>query len=78
MLTFPNHILMYDDCLQAGLFDPYSDDPRLGIKKMEMCAYTGTLVVAGTAGQVLILNINMEEKELIPEVRIIFNQYICS
>ncbi|XP_063595424.1 lethal(2) giant larvae protein homolog 1-like [Penaeus indicus] len=52
---------------KAGLFDPYSDDPRLGIKKMEMCAYTGTLVVAGTAGQVLILNISMEEKELVPE-----------
>ncbi|XP_047485620.1 lethal(2) giant larvae protein homolog 1-like isoform X1 [Penaeus chinensis] len=52
---------------KAGLFDPYSDDPRLGIKKMEMCAFTGTLVVAGTAGQVLILNVNMEEKELVPE-----------
>ena len=26
---------------KSGLFDPYSDDPRLGIKKMEMCAFTG-------------------------------------
>ncbi|KAG7153637.1 LLGL scribble cell polarity complex component 2-like [Homarus americanus] len=52
---------------KAGLFDPYSDDPRLGVKKMEICPYTGTLIVAGTAGQVLVLNLTMEEKEIVPE-----------
>lgn len=52
---------------KAGLFDPYSDDPRLGVKKMEMCPYTGTLIVAGTAGQILILNLDVKEKEIIPE-----------
>lgn len=52
---------------KAGLFDPYSDDPRLGVKKMEICPYTGTLVVAGTAGQVIIFNLAMEEKEIVPE-----------
>ncbi|CAL4059773.1 unnamed protein product, partial [Meganyctiphanes norvegica] len=53
---------------KAGLFDPYSDDPRLGIKKMEMCAFTGALVVAGTAGQIMILNLVMEEKEILTQL----------
>lgn len=37
---------------QVGCFDPYSDDPRLGIQKISLCKYSGKLVVAGTAGQV--------------------------
>ncbi|XP_018014313.1 lethal(2) giant larvae protein homolog 1 isoform X2 [Hyalella azteca] len=41
---------------KTGLFDPYSDDPRLGIKKVEMCGLSGQLVVAGTAGQVIVIN----------------------
>lgn len=35
-----------------GCFDPYSDDPRLGIQKISLCKYSNKLVVAGTAGQV--------------------------
>lgn len=35
-----------------GCFDPYSDDPRLGIQKIHLCKYSGYLTVAGTAGQV--------------------------
>lgn len=35
-----------------GSFDPYSDDPRLGIQKIFLCKYSGYLAVAGTAGQV--------------------------
>lgn len=35
-----------------GCFDPYSDDPRLGIQKIALCKYTAKMVVAGTAGQV--------------------------
>lgn len=38
--------------LQVGCFDPYSDDPRLGIQKISLCKYSNKLVVAGTAGQV--------------------------
>lgn len=38
--------------LQVGSFDPYSDDPRLGIQKIFLCKYSGYLAVAGTAGQV--------------------------
>lgn len=39
-------------CVQVGCFDPYSDDPRLGIQKISLCKYSNKLVVAGTAGQV--------------------------
>lgn len=35
-----------------GCFDPYSDDPRLGVQKIHLCKYSGYLTVAGTAGQV--------------------------
>lgn len=38
--------------LQVGCFDPYSDDPRLGVQKIALCKYTAKMVVAGTAGQV--------------------------
>lgn len=38
--------------LQVGCFDPYSDDPRLGVQKVALCKYTAQMVVAGTAGQV--------------------------
>uniref|UniRef100_A0A8C9MC34 Lethal giant larvae homologue 2 domain-containing protein n=1 Tax=Panthera tigris altaica TaxID=74533 RepID=A0A8C9MC34_PANTA len=37
---------------KVGSFDPYSDDPRLGIQKIFLCKYSGYLAVAGTAGQV--------------------------
>ncbi|UYV62473.1 LLGL1 [Cordylochernes scorpioides] len=42
---------------RVGTFDPFSDDPRLGIKKVHLCVFTGTLAVAGTAGQVLIMEL---------------------
>lgn len=49
-----------------GCFDPYSDDPRLGVQKIHLCKYSGYLTVAGTAGQVratpaLILQIRLDE-----------------
>ncbi|XP_053148977.1 LLGL scribble cell polarity complex component 2 isoform X2 [Hemicordylus capensis] len=48
---------------KVGSFDPYSDDPRLGIQKIFLCKYSGYLAVAGTAGQVLIMELNDEEAE---------------
>lgn len=45
---------------KVGTFDPYSDDPKLGIQKIFMCANKEILVVAGTAGQVLLMS--MSEK----------------
>lgn len=43
---------------KAGLFDPYSDDPRLAVKKIAFCPKTGQLIVAGTAGHVVIASID--------------------
>ncbi|XP_006001736.1 LLGL scribble cell polarity complex component 2 [Latimeria chalumnae] len=48
---------------KVGYFDPYSDDPRLGIQKIHLCKYSGYLAVAGTAGQVLVMELNDEAAE---------------
>ncbi|XP_015264810.1 PREDICTED: lethal(2) giant larvae protein homolog 1 isoform X1 [Gekko japonicus] len=48
---------------KVGCFDPYSDDPRLGIQKIVLCKYTAKMVVAGTAGQVLVMELNDEKSE---------------
>ncbi|XP_075435748.1 LLGL scribble cell polarity complex component 2, partial [Ascaphus truei] len=48
---------------QVGSFDPFSDDPRLGVQKIYLCKYSGYLSVAGTAGQVLVLELNDEAAE---------------
>lgn len=52
---------------KVGTFDPYSDDPRLAVKKVLFCLQTGRLVVAGTAGQVVCFSFNPEEAEVTPE-----------
>lgn len=36
---------------RAGRFDPFSDDTRLAIRRLNLCPKTGTLVVAGTGGK---------------------------
>lgn len=36
---------------RVGRFDPYSDDTRLAIRRLNLCPQTGTLVVAGTGGK---------------------------
>jgi lethal(2) giant larvae protein len=41
---------------KVGIFDPYSDDPRLAVKKVGFCSTTGILVLGGTAGQVVVVN----------------------
>ncbi|XP_026817705.1 lethal(2) giant larvae protein homolog 1 isoform X2 [Rhopalosiphum maidis] len=43
---------------KVGNFDPYSDDPRLAIKKVILCPRTGTMIVAGTAGHVIVTKFN--------------------
>uniref|UniRef100_A0A4W5PQR1 LLGL scribble cell polarity complex component 2 n=1 Tax=Hucho hucho TaxID=62062 RepID=A0A4W5PQR1_9TELE len=48
---------------KVGCFDPYSDDPRLGVQKIHLCKYSGYLTVAGTAGQILVLELNDEAAE---------------
>lgn len=43
---------------KVGNFDPYSDDPRLAIKKVILCPRTGTMLVAGTAGHIIVSKFN--------------------
>lgn len=52
--------------IQAGLFDPFSDDPRLGITQIVMCPLTGKLLLGGSAGQVMYFH--LEEKEMVRRV----------
>ncbi|XP_037094140.1 lethal(2) giant larvae protein homolog 1-like [Pollicipes pollicipes] len=47
----------------VGLFDPYSDDPRLAVKKVAFCRETAALVVAGTAGQVVVWRLADDEQQ---------------
>ncbi|KAM9425929.1 LLGL scribble cell polarity complex component 2 isoform 2-T3 [Pholidichthys leucotaenia] len=56
---------------KVGCFDPYSDDPRLGIQKIHLCKYSGYLAVAGTAGQILVLELNDEAAEQIVEAKVV-------
>ncbi|KAK9887726.1 hypothetical protein WA026_000044 [Henosepilachna vigintioctopunctata] len=48
---------------KTGIFDPYSDDPRFAVKKIALCPLSGTLAVAGTAGQVLVAKFDTEVLE---------------
>jgi len=50
--------------LQVGTYDPFSDDPQLGVQKIALCCATEMLFVGGTAGQVVVLHFEQEEKEV--------------
>ncbi|XP_053607282.1 lethal(2) giant larvae protein homolog 1 isoform X2 [Plodia interpunctella] len=39
---------------RVGTFDPYSDDPRLAIKKIILCPLSGMLTIGGAAGHIVI------------------------
>ncbi|XP_015837731.1 lethal(2) giant larvae protein homolog 1 isoform X3 [Tribolium castaneum] len=45
---------------KIGVFDPYSDDPRLAVKKVVLCPLSGSLIVAGTAGHVVVAKFDTE------------------
>ena len=47
---------------KVGMFDPYSDDPRLAVKKLGFCTVKNELMVGGTAGQLLVCSLG-EAKE---------------
>ena len=47
---------------KVGQFDPYSDDPRLAVKKLMFSGVDGTLVVGGTAGQVVVASIKEQSE----------------
>lgn len=54
--------------LQVGVFDPYSDDPRLAVKKVSLCPESGTIAVAGTSGHVIVAQLSAETKQYEPKV----------
>merc|ERR1719376_197780 len=43
---------------KVGHFDPFSDDPSMAVRKVSLCPQTGRLFVGGTAGQVVIFDLN--------------------
>jgi len=47
---------------KVGQFDPYSDDPRLAVKKVMFCGSTGILIIGGTAGQVIAATVGDQEE----------------
>ncbi|CAF0865530.1 unnamed protein product [Rotaria sordida] len=49
---------------KTGIYDPYCDDPRLAIQKLALCTNTNTLIVAGTAGQVLTFQFTAEPTDV--------------
>lgn len=48
---------------QVGIYDPFSDDPRLAIRKIHLCVLSETFIVAGTAGQIILFQYEREERE---------------
>ena len=48
---------------KTGIFDPYSDDARLAVKKISLCPLSGTLAVAGTAGHIVVAKFDTEVLE---------------
>uniref|UniRef100_A0AAU8EGR6 Lethal (2) giant larvae n=1 Tax=Grapholita molesta TaxID=192188 RepID=A0AAU8EGR6_GRAMO len=42
---------------RVGTFDPYSDDPRLAVKRVILCPLSGMLTVGGAAGHVVIASL---------------------
>lgn len=55
---------------KVGNFDPYSDDPRLAIKKVILCPRSGTMIIAGTAGHVIVSKFNDESSS--NEIKVFF------
>lgn len=45
---------------KVGTFDPFSEDPRFAVRKLALCIFTGTLLAAGTAGQVILFDLKDE------------------
>ena len=47
------------------------DDPRLGIRRLDMCPKTGALVVGGTAGQVMVFIVSDSDGDHLVQSRTI-------
>ncbi|XP_049868986.1 lethal(2) giant larvae protein isoform X2 [Pectinophora gossypiella] len=42
---------------RVGTFDPYSDDPRLAVKRVILCPLSGKLTIGGAAGHIVIASL---------------------
>ncbi|XP_034830505.1 lethal(2) giant larvae protein homolog 1 isoform X3 [Maniola hyperantus] len=42
---------------RIGTFDPYSDDPRLAVKRVLLCPLSGMLTIGGAAGHIVIASL---------------------
>ncbi|GBP93103.1 Protein lethal(2) giant larvae, partial [Eumeta japonica] len=42
---------------RIGSFDPYSDDPRLAVKRVILCPLSGMLTIGGAAGHIVIASL---------------------
>lgn len=42
---------------RVGTFDPYSDDPRLAVKRVILCPLSGMLTMGGAAGHIVIASL---------------------
>ncbi|XP_013199710.1 lethal(2) giant larvae protein homolog 1 isoform X2 [Amyelois transitella] len=55
---------------RVGTFDPYSDDPRLAIKRIILCPLSGMLTIGGAAGHIVIASLktspNTNEVKSVP------------
>ncbi|KAL0279473.1 UNVERIFIED_CONTAM: hypothetical protein PYX00_001022 [Menopon gallinae] len=51
---------------KIGTFDPYSDDPRLAVRRVWLCPESGTLIVAGAAGHVIVVTVGSDTESQIP------------
>jgi len=54
------------------MYDPFSDDPRLAIHKLFLCALSETLVVGGTAGQVIVLQFEREARQQVSKASVVY------
>jgi len=61
-------------CVKVGVYDPFSDDPRLAIHKLYLCALSETLVIGGTAGQVIVLQFEREARHQVSICHVIIRR----
>eukprot|EP00111_Clytia_hemisphaerica_P008566 TCONS_00025019-protein len=60
---------------KVGNFDPFADDPRFVVQKILLCPVTKVLLVGGSGGQLMIYNLQENEKDSteITDVNVIAN-----
>jgi len=49
--------------LQVGQYDPFTDDPRLAIQQLCLCVMSEMLIVAGSSGQVIVMQFERDERD---------------